>query len=745
MAVGAGGTEAIGAGPHQGVPDLSACAREPIHIPGAIQPHGVLLVVDGDGVVRVASANAGAGLGLDASPLGAPLHQVLGGPAAARVQDALAKDGAPPMRLQLADGSHWDVTLGDSPDGALVELEHAGPEDPASISDLYARVRSALARLQRTRTVDALFRAMAESVRDLTGMDRVMVYRFDDDWNGEVVAESRAEAMDAYLGLRFPASDIPAQARELYRHNWLRLIAAVDYEPVPLEPAEHPLTGAPVDLSGSLLRSVSPVHLEYLRNMRVSASMSISLLRTGELWGLVACHHPSPRRVPAAVRSACEFLGQTFSVQLGVLLEEGRREAALTLTRIENAVLDRIGAAADWLEALTTGDPALEAVAGASGAALRIRDRVVLSGSTPPREAVLALTEWLAEGEDVFVTDRLGESWAAGDAIASEASGVLSLALRPGGTDWLLWFRPEVVRTIEWAGDPAKPVEASDAGAPRLHPRRSFGAWVETVRGRAEPWPQHALDAARTLRAHVVDIVLRRVEETERLNEELRRSNEELDAFNWIAGHDLKEPLRGLRTYARYLQKGEGTDTAAVQDRMVRLAGHMDGMLDALLDYSRAHHLEIERRPTDLGALVENVLEVLRPRIEEAGADIRISRPLPRVACDPVRVSSIYQNLLSNALKYRSADPEIEIGWSGTGEEPVFFVRDNGIGIPEEHAEAVFRLFRRLHPPGRYGGGAGAGLAIARRLVERHGGRLWLESAEGRGTTFLFTLGRTAG
>jgi light-regulated signal transduction histidine kinase (bacteriophytochrome) len=315
-----------------------------------------------------------------------------------------------------------------------------------------------------------------------------------------------------------------------------------------------------------------------------------------------------------------------------------------------------------------------------------------------------------------------------------------------------------VVRTVEWAGNPEKRVRAAaepPAGAerhadevPALSPRTSFAAWSETVRGRSAPWHPAEVRGAAELRGRIVDIVLRRADQLSRLNAELSRSNDELDAFAYIVSHDLKEPLRGIHNFSRMLREDHA---AALDDEgreevetLLRLSARMDGMLDSLLTYSRAGKLELRLVDTDLQALLGEVLDTLRTRLQESGTEMRIPRPLPTVRCDPVRAGSVLQNLISNAVKYNDKlEKWIEVGWldpETEGGPPVLYVRDNGIGIPEKHWDSIFRIFKRLHGRDRFGGGSGAGLTIARKLVERHGGRIWLESAPGEGTTFFFTL-----
>ncbi len=653
--------------------DLSNCDREPIHIPGAIQPHGVLLVV-GEPDLRILQASDNTGALLGAEPealLGSPLDSLLSEAETERVRQLLTGNlqGASLLRIATRAGGgsrQWDGIFHRSAAGLVVELEPATADEPHSVS-AFAAVRQSLARLQKARTLRALCGAMAEEIRGVTGLDRVTVYRFDAEWNGEVIAEARAPEMTPFLGLHFPASDIPQQARELYRRNWLRLIADVDYTPAAILPALSPVTGEPLDLGGSVLRSVSPIHLEYLRNMGVGASMSVSLLRNGELWGLIACHHAKPLHVPYEVRIACEFLGQTFSVQLGAVAEDEDRLRTLEIAATGATLLDRMAGADDWIGVLSRDTNPLLELVDAAGVAVRWGGEWVRAGQAPEPATLTELASWLgSQPGDVFQTDRLAELFPAMSEHAVISSGVLAAALRPRVGDYLLWFRPEVVQTVHWAGNPEKAVqEESDGG--RLHPRASFQAWRETVRGRSLPWQPAEIRAATELRSRILDIVVRGAERLAQLNEELRRSNEELDSFTYIASHDLKEPLRGIHNYATMLlEEAGGTLAEGAASRiqtMLRLTRRMDAMFDSLLTYSRVGKLELNQVEADLQQLLDDVLDTLEVRVAESGTEIRVPRPLPTMPCDPVRTAAIFQNLITNALKYNDK-PErwVEVG-----------------------------------------------------------------------------------
>ena len=499
---------------------LARCADEPIAVPGAIQPHGALLAVtEPDLAVVVASANV-AGL-LGSRP--ASLADVLDATTLGRFRDALAGDlaEANPLRVQLG-GAPVDVVLHRA-DGLLVTEWEPVPGTEQAGEVWHRRLPAVLQRLSATTTLDELAAVLARDVRDLTGFDRVMVYRFDPDWNGEVVAEQRRADLEPFLGLRYPAADIPAQARALYLTNWLRLIPDARYTPVPLVPAADPRTGRPLDLSGAVLRSVSPVHLEYLGNMGVAASMSVSLVDRGRLWGLIACHHYSGAHRPSYTdRAAAEFLGRTASLLLHTKVEVGNSERAVEVAQRSAGLVAAVGRAPrSPATALADGDVTALDLLPAAGAAVRIDGRLRLLGATPPAERVGPLVRaLLAAGEPV--TDRVPTVAPDFADLADTASGVLVAPV--GFGDFLAWFRPETQREVAWGGSPYTSKVAAEPTGPRLSPRRSFDRWVETVRGTSVPWQPHEVAAARALAEHLADAARTRADEDNRFAATLQRT-----------------------------------------------------------------------------------------------------------------------------------------------------------------------------------------------------------------------------
>jgi light-regulated signal transduction histidine kinase (bacteriophytochrome) len=304
---------------------------------------------------------------------------------------------------------------------------------------------------------------------------------------------------------------------------------------------------------------------------------------------------------------------------------------------------------------------------------------------------------------------------------------------------------------VNWGGNPNKPVEVLADGSLRMSPRQSFALWQETVRGCSLPWKSCEIEAVIELRSSLVGIVLRQADELALMNFELQRSNEELDSFAYIASHDLKEPLRGIHNYANFLMEDYGEtlndDGVAKLQTLVRLTQRMENLIESLLHFSRLGRAELMRKTVNLDELVQQAIATLTIARSQSEVEFRIRQPLPSIPCDRAQVNELFTNLIGNAIKYNDkAQKWIEIGFLTPSplQPPTFYVRDNGIGIPHKHLDKIFQIFRRLHGRDDFGGGTGAGLTIARKIVERHGGRIWVESTPGRGSTFYFTLSAEA-
>ncbi|MEC4804718.1 MAG: ATP-binding protein [Jaaginema sp. PMC 1079.18] len=750
--------------------DLTNCDREPIHIPGAIQPHGALLVLQPDLTIVQVSANITSMVGRSPEDLlNQPLATWLSTEQVTSIQTCLQADFeyVNPLHIRLhgdpKNTPHpldFDGIVHQFQDNIILELEPKQDGETQNFFGFYRQIKSGLTRIQKADTVLKMSQAVVAEIQRLTGFERVMVYRFDRVGAGQVIAEVVADRLNPYLDLCYPPSDIPQQARHLYQLNWLRIIPDSTYQPVPLIPTVNPVTQQPTDLSLSVLRSVSPIHLEYLHNMGVTASLSISLIANNTLWGLIACHHSQPQFIPYSIRTACEFLGQAMSLELRTKEANEDLDYKIKLQSVQSQFVESLPYAESLVEGLTVSPENLLALVSAQGAAIVVGERIILVGDTPSQTQVQQLVAWSEQEnlDNIFYTHALSDLYLPGAEFAKVASGIIALTISRTQQTYILWFRPEIVQTVKWGGNPNKPVEVNDDGALRLSPRKSFEMWQETVRGRSLPWKTVEIEAVTELRSAIISIVLRHADELAAINLELQRSNTELDAFAYVASHDLKEPLRGIHNYSSFLLEDYGeimdADGISKLHTLIRLTQRMEDLINSLLHYSRLGRVELRLEPINLEQIVQQGIETVKISYTEPIA-FKIPRPLPMIQGDYTQILELFTNLFSNAIKYNdNLDKWVEIGYlgfedappfitSGTSEQPpplVFYVKDNGIGIRRKHLELVFRIFKRLHGPNQYGGGTGAGLTIVKKIVERHGGEIWLDSTVGEGSTFYFTI-----
>jgi light-regulated signal transduction histidine kinase (bacteriophytochrome) len=652
--------------------DLTNCDREPIHIPGTILPHGAMLVVDPATLLVEQVAGDTLGLfGTDAASLaGQDLAGLLSSEQIERLRALLRSSSLTRPRhlldplLRVVPDRPTDASVHLS-DGALViEAEDADPTDRHAVDPL-ACVQEMFDGLGDAPDLQAYCQRAAERVRAAAGYDRVMVYRFMPDESGWVFAEARRADIAPFLDLHYPASDIPTQARALYLTSSLRLITEVDYTPAPLLPAINPRSGRPLDMSHATLRDVSPIHREYLRNMGVDASMSISIVSEGKLWGLIACHHYTPRRLPRHLRGVCELFGSMFSLQLEVRLRAEQLEARLLSRKALSSIMHTLAGEEDYgaglvaqqqplLDYISAGGLALRVGQTRGGVAIRVNSGITALGKTPDDDQIGALTDWLTTRmgtfEGVYATDRLGEDYPPAKAYAGIASGLLAVSVSREPRDFVLWFRPEVVETVRWGGDPNKPMELGPNGA-RLTPRQSFAAWTETVRGRSTPWSPSENDAALDLRVSLLEIVLRRIDAAAR--ERLRAWQQEQLLMAEL-DHRVKNTLASIQAMVAQTSRSASS-----------LAAFTHGLDRRIRSMSRAHSLLTQSRweGVSLDALIHQELDAYRAEhanVTIRGPDVTL---LPKAA---LALSLAIHELATNAGKYGAlsvAEGHIDISW----------------------------------------------------------------------------------
>jgi len=637
--------------------DLTSCDREPIHVPGAILPHGAMLVLDPDSLEVLQSAGDCDGL------LGGTAQELLGRRADTLFRaDQIERVRALAAALDLKKPRHLldpvlrvradfplDVSLHRS-DGVLVmEFEAADTADRFA-ADPLAGVQEMIAGFGEAESLQSLCQLAAERVRAVAQYDRVLVYRFMQDDSGWVIAESRKAELQPFLDLHYPAADIPKQARALYVKNWLRLITQVNYEPAPLLPRNNPRTGEPLDMSHAMLRDVSPVHRQYLRNMGIDASMSISIIRGGKLWGLIACHHYSPRLLPRHLRAVCELFGSMFSLQLEAR-ESGEQFGARLASRmvLQNLMLN-LASADDYAVGLTQQSPnLLDYIHGGSsggdgkrqgGVAVCVNGQLTFLGTTPTQDEIVQIVSWLdshmAQSPGVYSTDRLQEVWPAAAAFTEVASGLLVISVSPDPSNFIMWFRPELIGTVNWAGEPKKRLDPGAEGD-QLNPRKSFEVWKETVRGRSLPWTSGDLDAAFDLRVSLLHVVLRRINEAAR---ERKRAAERDALLMLELDHRVKNTIANIQ--ALVLRTSRSAES---------LTGFVQGLDGRIRSMAKSHSLLSQSRWE--GVSIDRLLrEELDPyaheqmKIELSGVDMMLT---PKSA---LSLSLAIHELATNAAKF---------------------------------------------------------------------------------------------
>ncbi|MGU3314651.1 histidine kinase dimerization/phosphoacceptor domain -containing protein [Sphingomonas sp. M6A6_1c] len=655
--------------------DLTVCDREPIHIPGAIQPHGLLLVAAADGDHAVLAGAGAIESRLAAEWQGRPLAALLGQDIALllhHLPGGLDAVGQLPVE---GIGERFVATLHRAGTHLLVELEPVADE-PSSVATTLGWLDAVAGSFERAADLQTLYDRAASAFRRLTGFDRVMIYRFLDDDAGQVVAEDRDPALDTFRNHRFPASDIPRQARALYVRNRTRVIPTIDYDPAPLRPAGF----AQVDLSDIAVRHVSPIHLQYLRNMGVEASASISIVKDGLLWGLVACHHNSPRRLPPDVRSTGATLASGLARQIRAKEEAAAYRERLALRVAEDSVVPRLNSEEPLRAAIVAVKDELCAMLHADGFAMIAGDQVERFGRCPEDDVLRGIARWVRERGEPMATHELGALLPIARGHEQTASGLLAVPLHEEDAI-LLWLRAETIETIEWAGNPHKSVAVAPGAM--LTPRTSFASYTETVSGRSQRWTLEQVEAGHRLRRRFHEA--RQHLQVRILNREYHRALAEKDAL--LAQKDvlMKEVnhrvQNSLQLVASFLRlQAKTANSTVVADHLAEAQAR----LAAVALVHRRLYRDDQVESVDLSRYIDELIADMRVSLgAEWGRHIKLDLAPVLVPTDrAVNIGLILTELVINATKYAygGAAGPVAIALEQHGGKLRLIVADDGRG-----------------------------------------------------------------
>ncbi|MFW7379902.1 MAG: ATP-binding protein [Oligoflexus sp.] len=583
-----------------------------------------------------------------------------------------------------------------------------------------------------------LSQGFVQALKDALEYDRVMIYHFDEEWNGKVVAEAREPSMTPYFGLHWPASDIPSQVRELMILNRSRLIANRESPPAAIISDK----GVPFDQTLGSLRSVSPIHQIYLKNMGVQASLTLPLISDqNELWGLVACHHRQAKRIDPMSRMLCEQLAEFFahkSMQLHHLeeLQSMQRMEAQQRTLIK--ALENTSSIVDFVEKYMKK---IKKIVASDGFMIVYNGKVYKQNidlHDADLDLVISTLQSMKRSHAV-ISRNIDNLFALQD--YQGLAGIAAFPLSADKSSWIAWFRGEYRQTVRWAGDRTKPLNVKE-GRIVLEPRASFAVWREKKKGQSLAWKDSEITIMQQLAASLIYTIAYENEVLAKklIHEaaELKHKNDDLRKFSYIASHDLKSPISAIAGFCQILQEKEAPHFSEkgmhYLNRILEQTKYMGNLLDNLLAYSVAYHVHTKFEKVDLKRLCIEVYSQFQFEIDRLGAKFHV-QDLPVISGDSTQLRQLFCNFLQNSLKFSAEGRQLEIEVRSVRKKGAWLIQwiDNGIGISEECQQKVFEWFnrdtsRKIVP------GSGMGLSICKRIVDQHHGKIWIDRLEKEGT-----------
>ncbi|SMC43372.1 ATP-binding protein [Moheibacter sediminis] len=716
------------------------CHEEQIHIPSHIQSYGYLIGLDSHKTIQFYSENILEIFDVDEEILGkqfedySNLFQKILKSYSYKNVDANPKETTKDLDKIILKDKEYHLTVYKFKGLIYIELEEYTKKQ-ISRNTIYRGIKE----IQAAKTEDEIWVALVHNICKITNYDRVMIYKFMNDGSGKVIAEQKHDHMESYMHLYYPESDIPKQARALYLLNYKRIFSDVHSKPVPVKSNLKE-----IDLTYSTVRAMSPIHAVYIKNSGASSSFSTSIIVDNKLWGLVTCHNTEAKHIDLFNRIQAEICtvmaaNAYSSIKSQMIMEN---EALFTLKSIQ--LKNRLYQYDNLKESLFQNLNTVLEISHADGFAVAFEDEIEAAGETPSHEVIQNVVKWARK--------HLTTSFYTNHAFALKyydeipglnllCSGVAISFLGKERSKMLIWFRKEFREHIDWAGNPEKKevnvLDFYDQKKKVISPRTSFMVFSEEIQGKSKYWSKKDILEIRKIHDTILETVQYQFEKVSLLNKELSQVNEELDSFSHTLSHDLATPLTVIKLNVQMLGKNK-TDEAEKSkiDYILNEIDNMSTMMSNVLQLSRMKHSEYQLQKINPRGFIEKICEDSKLSYNSF-TDIYIG-PTPEIMGENTLLYQLFQNLITNAVKYSSQqeNPKVEIRGKENGQWVVYEITDNGIGIPEQERENVFKLFKRFDNAKSFVG-SGVGLSIAQSVMKKLSGKLTFESQENVGTTFI--------
>ena len=732
--------------------DLTNCDEEPIHQIQTVQSFACILAVHPDNlVIQQASENTVDFLNLNPNAiLDQSLENFFSSEIIQQLKEGISQDSfvdINPIIIPLTGMSKIPkIMIAHLSENRLI-LEIEINSSKGNNFSFLNKLDAAIQKVQSCSFSKELFQVAAKEVKAVTGYDRVMIYQFTKEYDGVVIAEEKEDHLEPYFGLRYPATDIPKQARELFLRNRVRMLIDIDDELSMITPSLDPQTKQALNVGNSACRGVSPIHLEYLRNMEVNATLNVAIVENEKLWGLIACHHGEKKVLNYQIRSLVKLIGQVISGHLSLFRAKEFRDKIIQIQLIHSVLFEQMNEKRDILLGLTTAKYSLLDLVEADGAAIVLEKGITKIGNCPSENEITEIITNLNQSaqNNIFRTDSMKKTFGASFSPQSKFAGLLSIKLSEEPGEYLMWFRLQQDEEVVWGGNPEKAMHKTQSNV-RISPRKSFEKWKQIVKDKSSNWQKHEVDAALNLRNSIKDILLLRFSELKTLHNDLQRSYQELDSFSYTVSHDLRSPLRGIEGFAQILLEdyADKLDSYGIDviNTIIESTEKMNQFINDILNLSKLAKQKIDPTRINIQDLIQDIIENIETKGPKGkNVQITVAPELPPLYGNQTMIKQLFYNLISNSVKYSRPKEDAKILISGWIENKttIYKIEDNGIGFEMKYANKIFEVFSRLVSEDDYKG-SGVGLAIVKRVVERHKGKIDVQSERGIGTSFTINF-----